>query len=431
MSDELSYPTTTNNSLSEHIDTLEGNPFDNKNDGWIEYPLSELAIKFAMGPFGSNIKAENFITEGVPVIRGTNLNFSRFVDGDFVFLNEEKANQLISSNCFPGDIVITHRGTLGQFCLIPEGKYERYVVSQSGMKITVNQEKLNNIFLLYFFKSDVGRNELLQHESQVGVPSISSPLTSLKSVLIKLPPLPEQKAIAAVLSSLDDKIDLLHRQNKTLEAMAETLFRQWFIVEAKEDWEECSITDLFEVRDGTHDSPKQSLIGRPLITSKHILDGRIDIDNAYLISQNDYEKINQRSKVDSDDILFSMIGTIGLLYLEQSLSVDYAIKNIGLFKTSQNPEWKTFTYLWLKSDIGRQFIDEHISGSTQEYVSLGSLRSIKFQKPPSEKLVEFNDLISGFFSKLYLNRTQIKTLEKLRDNLLPKLMSGEVRVQYG
>ena len=236
--DVLAYPSLTNAALIEHIDNKGVRLFGGDVGGeWVDYQLSDLSIKFAMGPFGSNIKAENFTTEGVPVIRGTNLNFSRFVDGNFVFLNEAKANQLSSSNCFPGDIVITHRGTLGQFCLVPESKYERYVISQSGMKVTVNPEKLNNIFLLYFFKSDIGRNELLQHESQVGVPSISSPLTSLKSVMIRLPPLPEQKAIANVLSSLDDKIDLLHRQNKTLEAMAETLFRQWFIEEAKEDWE--------------------------------------------------------------------------------------------------------------------------------------------------------------------------------------------------
>lgn len=213
--------------------------------------------------------------------------------------------------------------------------------------------------------------------------------SDFENIDISLPPLPEQKAIAAVLSSLDDKIDLLHRQNKTLEAMAETLFRQWFIEEAQENWVEVPITDLFEVRDGTHDSPKQTTTGKPLITSKHILNGRLDLDNAYLISENDFNKVNQRSKVDKGDILFSMIGTIGLIYLEKSVNIDYAIKNIGLFKTSQNPDWEIYTYLWLKSTIGRQFVDEHKSGSTQEYVALGSLRSIVFQKPPMKILSEF------------------------------------------
>lgn len=244
-----------------------------------------------------------------------------------------------------------------------------------------------------------------------------------------MPSLPEQKAIASVLSSLDDKIDLLHRQNKTLEAMAETLFRQWFIEEAKEDWDEVTVSSLFEVRDGTHDSPKQSPIGYPLVTSKHIGDGVLDFDSCYLISSDDYDKVNARSKVETGDILLSMIGTLGRTYLECD-EVNYAIKNIGLFKTSQNPVWKYFIYLWLNSVQGKQFVDEHKSGSTQEYLSLGSLRGIQLKSPPNDLLLIFNAKVDNWFKKIHANTKQIQTLENLRDTLLPKLMSGEVRVQY-
>ena len=192
--------------------------------------------------------------------------------------------------------------------------------------------------------------------------------------------------------------------------------------------EEVQITKLFDVRDGTHDSPKQKTIGKPLITSKHINGNRLDFESAYLISDEDFDKINQRSKVDKYDILISMIGTIGLIYLEQADTVNYAIKNVGLFKTSQNPKWMAYTYFWLKSNLGSQFLDEHISGSTQEYVSLGSFRSISFKKPPTEKLDAFNKVASGYLNKIKNISEQIETLEKLRDNLLPKLMSGDVRV---
>ncbi|PZM16655.1 hypothetical protein DOL94_10035 [Acinetobacter baumannii] len=253
---------------------------------------------------------------------------------------------------------------------------------------------------------------------------------AILSYKLGLPPLPEQKAIASVLSSLDDKIDLLHRQNKTLEAMAETLFRQWFIEEAKEDWEEIIISNLFEVRDGTHDSPKQSSIGYPLVTSKHIGNGILDISSCYLISQSDYDKVNSRSKVDKHDILLSMIGTLGRTYLEFEDQISYAIKNIGLFKTSQSPIWRYYIYLWLISPLGKQFVDEHKSGSTQEYLSLGSLRGIRLSRPPNELLQKFNSCVDSLFMKAHQNRKQIQTLEKLRDTLLPKLMSGEVRVQF-
>ena len=124
-----------------------------------------------------------------------------------------------------------------------------------------------------------------------------------------------------------------------------------------------------------------------------------------------------------------MIGTIGNLYLEESEDINYAIKNIGLFKTSQNPQWSYFTYLWLKSELGNRFIHENRSGSTQEYISLGSLRSISFFVESERQVIKFNSLIKDYFQKIKFNQTQIRILEKLRDTLLPKLMSGDVRIQ--
>ena len=194
-------------------------------------------------------------------------------------------------------------------------------------------------------------------------------------------------------------------------------------------WEKRIITDLFEIRDGTHDSPKQKETGKPLITSRHILENRLDFENAYLISDEDFEEVNRRSKVDTNDILFSMIGTIGLLYLEQSKKINYTIKNIGLFKTSQNLQWVYYTFLWLKSSYGQEFIHEYRSGSTQEYISLGSLRGIICTIPPIDKLNKFNLIVGEMFDKRKKNCMQIRTLEELRDMLLPKLMSGEVRVE--
>ena len=174
---------------------------------------------------------------------------------------------------------------------------------------------------------------------------------------------------------------------------------------------------------------KQSPIGKPLITSKHIGTNRLDIKNAYLISENDFHNINKRSKVETNDILFSMIGTIGRAYLERSETVDYAIKNIGLFKTSQNPDWRYYTFLWINSSSGKEFIHEYRSGSTQEYIARGNLRSIVFDAPPLNLLLEFNEVIHTYFQKIKNNMLQIRTLEKLRDMLLPKLISGQIRIK--
>lgn len=350
--------------------------------------------------------------------RGYDLPSQSRILGDIPIYSSSGVSGYHRAKMCDGPGVITGRyGTIGQIF------FSRSPYWPLNTTLYVQNFKGNDELFVYYFLKQV---DWEKYSDKSAVPGVNR--NDVHQEEVKFLPFPEQKAIAAVLSGLDNKIDLLHRQNATLEAMAETLFRQWFVVNAKEKWEEVSITDLFEVRDGTHDSPKQTKTGKTLITSKHILDGRLDVSKAYLISEDDFNKVNQRSKVDTGDILFSMIGTIGLLYWEQSLPIDYAIKNIGLFKTSQNPDWSVYTYLWLKSPAGRQFIDEHKSGSTQEYVALGSLRSIPFQKPPIEILREFNKLALGYFSKMNLNRRQIQSLEKLRDTLLPKLMSGEVRV---
>ena len=381
------------------------------------------------GPFGSNISSKFFTKNGIPVVRGNNLSLEigiRFKDDGFVFISEDKAEEL-KTWATKDDLIFTAVGTIGQVgILFGHEKFDKYIISNKQLRVTLNQSIAIPLFAYYWFASNTMIEQIQQRNTGSSVPLIN--LSVLKSLNIPIPSITEQKAIASVLSSLDDKIDLLHRQNSTLEHMAETLFRQWFVEETQEDWKEVSITKLFDVRDSTHDSPKQKTVGKPLITSKHIVGNHLDFNSAYLISDEDFGKINQRSKVDKNDILISMIGTIGLIYLEQADAVDYAIKNVGLFKTSQNPEWVAYTYFWLKSYLGRQFLDEHISGSTQEYVSLGSFRSITFKAPPKNRLLEFNQLAGGYLNKINNNSNQIQTLEKLRDTLLPKLMSGEVRI---
>jgi len=394
---------------------------------WRVCKLGDAPLDILDGDRGKNYPSQDeFQTSGYCLFLSTkNVRADGFDFSDCQYISKERDELLRKGRLKRNDIVLTTRGTVGNVGFFDDSVKVANIRINSGMVIIrpIEDELLPSYNYYVFRKLQDDFHTFVSGSAQPQLP-----IRDLKEVEILLPPIPEQKAIAAVLSSLDDKIDLLHRQNQTLEAMAETLFRQWFVVEAQEDWEEVVITSLFEVRDGTHDSPKQKAIGKPLLTSKHISTNRLEIENAYLISEEDFENINKRSKVDQNDILFSMIGTIGLIYLEQSRIIDYAIKNIGLFKTSQNLDWCYYTYLWLRSSLGQDFIHEHRSGSTQEYISLGSLRSIVFYAPPLEKLNEFNATISPIFAKKKVNINQIRTLETLRDTLLPKLMSGEVRV---
>jgi type I restriction enzyme S subunit len=183
----------------------------------------------AIGPFGSRMKADRYVPSGVPVIRGNNISDTRALVGDFVFVSEETADELRSSNVFPGDLVFPHRGAIGQVGIVPGDAEPRYVLSTSLMKLSCNRDLVDPLFVFYFFRSGQGCHALLQHASTVGTPGIGQPLTSLRSISLPVPPLPEQRAIAHILGTLDDKIELNRRINETLEAMARALFKSWFM----------------------------------------------------------------------------------------------------------------------------------------------------------------------------------------------------------
>ncbi|HFQ4987295.1 TPA: restriction endonuclease subunit S [Vibrio vulnificus] len=434
----------------------------------------------AIGPFGSRLKSDNYVESGVPVIRGTNISSSPNFEGDFVFITSEKADTLGSSNVYQNDLVFPHRGAIGEVGIVEAN--ERYVLSSSLMKLTVDSEQMNPMYLYYFFKSRVGRHELLKNASTVGTPGIGQPLTSLKSIEFLKPPLGEQNQIVEILKTLDNKITLNRQINQTLEQMAQTLFKSWFVdfdpvmdnaldagnpipdelqhrAEARKavresegfkplpdevrqlfpdafeeselgwvpkGWEIKSSGDMIDVRDGTHASPKKSDHGFPLVTSKNLTSGRLDLSNAYLISSEDYEDVNKRSKVSSGDILLTMIGTLGVPCLISVSEVNFAIKNVGLFRTSQTPLFKNYFFELLKSREMQRYLDSRAAGTTQKYLSLKVLRNIPFLCPSDAVLSVFNQYAQMYESKVQQNTEQSEQLTKLRDTLLPKLISGEL-----
>ena len=327
-----------------------------------------------------------------------------------------------------------------------------YVVSTKLMVLRKKSNNINNRYLYYYLTSDKTLNYLQTiAEGRSGTfPQIT--FNELKIIEIDLPPLEEQEKIANILSSLDDKIELNNEMNKTLEEMAQSLFKRWFVdfefpnedgepykssggemVDSElgmipKGWEVKKISELIEVKDGTHASPKVSKEGFPLVTSKHIKGDRIAIEDAKIISEKDYLEVNKRSKVDTGDILISMIGTVGLTYFVQEEEINFAIKNIGLFKTSQNKTLSEYFYLYLKSDNMKNYIEARLAGTTQKYISLGELRNIPVVLPNDSIIDKFKKVVGVLLDKRRLNIINNEELMITRDTLLPKLMNGEIMI---
>lgn len=192
-------------------------------EDWAVVSLGGLCRRISMGPFGSDIKTDNFLEMGVPVVRGSNLT-NGFVDEGFVFVSEEKADELRNANAFPGDIVITHRGTLGQVGLIPQiSRFPRYVVSQSQMLLSTDLEVMSPLFAFEFLRSPNGQHALLASTSQTGVPAISRPTTSLKAIRLTLPPREVMHIFTEKAQGLAGRIQSLASESRTLAAIRDAL----------------------------------------------------------------------------------------------------------------------------------------------------------------------------------------------------------------
>ncbi len=401
---------------------------------WQTKSIEEIAAPepraLAMGPFGSNIKTDNFVPEGVPIIRGQNLNAERFNDSGFVYLTEKKADELAASNAFSGDLVFTHRGTLGQVGIIPShSKYDRYIVSQSQMKLKCDRSKVEPLFIFYFFRAPQGQNELLSNASTTGVPAISRPLTTLKSIRLPIPPLPEQRAIAHILGSLDDKIELNRRMNQTLQAMARAIFKHWFIdfEFPNENGEPYKSSGGETINSPLGPIPKGWRIGRiedvcefsygKALKADKRIQGRIPV-----YGSNGQIGWHNESLVSGPGIIVGRKGNPGLIHWskEDFFPIDttfYVVPRVG--KSIMH-----FLYFALKHvDLPRLSADSAVPGLNRNIAYMQQLVI-----PTEQLLRDFENRISIIFDLLQTNCWQNQSLSELRDSLLPKLVSGEIRV---
>lgn len=178
------------------------------------------------------------------------------------------------------------------------------------------------------------------------------------------------------------------------------------------EWKEV-IASVFctEVTDGTHDSPKPVSVGKYLLTSKHLQEYSLDFANAYMISEEDYNKAILRSKVEQYDILFSMIGTIGTTHRVKISNVDFAVKNMGIFKLGGNCIKSKWLYYWLKTRESKEYINSCLSGTTQGYMTLKALRNFPIAVPDSLTMESITSILSSFDDKIAVNKKICENLE--------------------
>src|SRR3990172_1829020 len=405
----------------------------------------------AMGPFGSNITKDNFLPSGVPVIRGGNLNSEKFNELEFVFISEAKADSLKSSNAFTKDIVITHRGTLGQVGIIPvNSKYKRYVVSQSQMKMRCDESIADPDFVFYYLRSPQGQYLLLQNTSTTGIPAIAQPLTSLKKILIPLPNLQEQRYIASLLGTLDDKIALNRSINTNLEAIGQALFKHWFVDFEFPDGEgrpyrssggEMVETELGDVPKGWRVSKVgkelETILGGtpdrtntnywtkgtiPWINSGKVNEFRI-IEPTEYITKEAMEKSATKMLPKRTTVLAITGATLGQVsILEIGSCANQSV--VGILESEIISS--EYIYFWTKHII--DYVISWQTGGAQQHINKENINNSPLLVPDNKILIKYAAILKPIFDKIASNSFESLNLSKIRDALLPKLMSGEVRV---
>lgn len=333
-----------------------------------------------------------------------------------------------------GDILMSVRAPVG-----PVNFTDREICIGRGLAAIRKTGALDENFLFYYFI-----NNESNMTSKAGAVFDSINRSDIQKFIIPVPPLSEQKRIVKFLDEEFSKIDTLKTNAETNLKNAKELFETTLekelnplsrhserseesSAELPSGWEWKKMRDVCDVRDGTHDSPKYHKEGYPLVTSKNLKNGLIDVDNVKYISKEDYEAINKRSKVCVGDILFAMIGTIGNAVLV-SEEPCYAIKNVALFKKSTLINPKFLQYI-LNSSFILEKMQQEAKGTTQRFVGLDYLRSFQIPLPPlsvQKEIVARLDKLSENVKRLEANYKQIiANCDELKKSILKKTFERE------
>lgn len=408
-------------------------------NNWKNYRFSDVIDLIGGGT--PKTSESSYWNGDIPWLSVVDFNTGRkYVSDTEKKITEEGLNNSSTKLLNEGDIIISARGTVGALAVLDK----TMAFNQSCYGVRAKEDFSFNDYIFYLLKDTV--NNLKQFAHGGVFDTITK--DTFKEIEIQLPPLPEQKAIASVLSSLDDKIDLLHQQNQTLEALAETLFRQWFIErcpepvegEAKEDWEVLPLSEIAEVKNGKsfkssdftdNDfnsyevvkmghierggglklNPKKDFVSREMDVEKWILN-KGDIIMAMTDMKDNVVILGVPAMIDKDDH-YVLNQRVARIYLKDNSKL---ISNYLLYIQLNNKDF--IAELQTKANSG-----------VQVNLSTEAIKESEILIPPFKLQEEFGHKIIDLYSKIEINREQIQTLTQLRDTLLPKLMSGEVRVK--
>lgn len=391
---------------------------------WREIALSKTT-KFIVDNRGKTVPTR---PSGIPLIATnciSNKNLYPRYD-NLRYISQEIYDNWFRSHPEPGDIILTLKGSQnGAVCIVPNPI--DFAIAQDMVALRTNRDIIDPFFLFAALRSPDVQLQIKNLDVSGVIPHLKK--SDFDKLLLPYPPKAIQIEIGNIYFNLCRKIDLLHRQNLTLEQMAETLFRQWFVEEAKEDWEEVTLYNAIELIGGG--TPKTSIEDYWNGKIKWLSGGDIAANHKSVITTSEKtitgEGLNNSSAkfLPKYCTVISARGTVGK-YCILSEPMAFSQSNYGI-----KPRFKEcyfFTYLLINHSV--EELKSAAYGSVFDTITTETFKGYIVKVPLESEIKSFEVAVTHYFQKILNNQNQINTLEKMRNGLLPKLMSGEVRVNF-
>lgn len=395
-----------------------------------EIELSTAITDIAAGPFGSNLKVECFVPSGFPIIDGANLKGYKVTDNITKFVTEEKARSLSRSIAHRGDVIVTISGTIGQIAYIPEDSlYDEYLCSQRQFRVSFDSSMVYVPYLVFYFHTFEGQNKILSFANQTGVPALSQPLKNFKKIRLCLPSLQEQKRIASIVETINDKIENNIKINDNLYAQAKATTKQW-ISKSTGDYELLPLSNIASINPDTY-SPKETWKYVNYLDTSSITEGCI-AEIQHITPSSEKLPSRARRKIAPNDIVFSTVRPNQRHYGIISEPLPNMLGSTGFAVIrSKNPlVCNELIYLCLTENEFIEKMQQLAEQSTSTFPAIkpSDLGVCEIPCPKDQSSTSFTETLKSLFALIAANQRENISLSEIRDVLLPKLMSGEIDV---
>lgn len=388
-----------------------------------EIELSTAITDIAAGPFGSNLKVECFVPSGFPIIDGANLKGYKVTDNITKFVTEEKARSLSRSIAHRGDVIVTISGTIGQIAYIPEDSlYDEYLCSQRQFRVSFDSSMVYVPYLVFYFHTFEGQNKMLSFANQTGVPALSQPLKNFKKIRLCLPSLQEQRRIASIVETINDKIENNIKINDNLQQQAFSVFDNLIANAENND---------YTVSDYAFLNPKRTLAKNQVARSIDM--SQLSTSGAFP-SGWEMKPFNGGMRFTNGDTLLARITpclengkTAFIDFLDDGEVAFGSTEYIVLAPKNDTPP--EMLYCLARYPAFVDYAVKNMNGSSgRQRVSAETVGQYRLPLFDKHSLVLFKEVVSPMFLKMRYNSLENMRLAELRDALLPKLMSGEIDV---